>query len=254
VEARLPLPEGGERAELEDCVLVVWPWVSPPAAAAHRLRFAGAVVTERIRDVRAWFADRGRDRFTWWIGDSATPDDLAERLVERGAEPWAEEPVIATMLTTEPPPPVDGVDVVLADTYERFVLAQELSWRASQLSEEDVAGRREKLETRWDEHRRRPEESTFLALVDGKAVASGSMIACSFAGFLSGAATLPEARGRGAFRALVRARWEEAVRLGTPALVVGAGAMSRPFLDRLGFRVVSETRVLVDRSGPGVST
>jgi predicted acetyltransferase len=88
----------------------------------------------------------------------------------------------------------------------------------------------------------------YLALVDGRPVASGSMIACSFAGFLSGAATLPEARGRGAFRALVRARWEDAVRRGTPALVVGAGAMSRPILERIGFRVVSETRVLIDRS------
>ena len=34
--------------------------------------------------------------------------------------------------------------------------------------------------------------------------------------------TLPDARGRGAYRALVRARWDDAVRRGTPALVVHA--------------------------------
>ena len=227
-------------------MLVTWPWVSPPAAAAHRLRFSDADVVGRVHEVRAWFAERGRRQFTWWVGDSATPGDLAERLAALGAEPWDEEPLIATMLVTDAPPPVDGVEVVPVDTYERFVLAQEVSWRASVLSEDEIASRRERLETRW--HRRRAEETTYLALVDGQPVASGAMLACPFAGFLSGAATLPEARGRGAFRALVRARWDEAVRRGTPALVVGAGAMSRPILERIGFRVVSETRVFVDRS------
>jgi GNAT superfamily N-acetyltransferase len=230
-------------------VLVAWPWVSPPAAAAHRLRFSADRVDRRVAEVRAWFRERGRASFTWWVGDSATPHDLPGRLRAAGAEPWAEEPLVATMLTTEPPPALDGVEVVAADTYERFALAQEVGWSASRLSPEDAAQRRRRLEARWDEHRRRPEVVTYLALVDAEPVASGSAIFCSFAGFLSGAATLPEARGRGAFRALVRARWDEAVRRGTPALVVGAGAMSRPILSRIGFRVVSETRVLVDRSG-----
>jgi GNAT superfamily N-acetyltransferase len=241
------VPEGGERADQQDCVLVVWPWISPPAAGAHRLRFTEANVTRRIEDVRTWFAERGRKEFTWWVGASATPDDLGERLEALGAEPWEQEPLIATMLVTDPPPAVDGVEIQPADTYERFVLAQEVSWRASQLSDEEIASRRDRLAARWEEHRRSGGAATFLALVDGQPVASASMIACPFAGFLSGAATLPEARGRGAFRALVRARWEEAVRRGTPALVVGAGAMSRPILERIGFRLVSETRVLVDR-------
>ena len=47
-------------------------------------------------------------------------------------------------------------------------------------------------------------------------------------------------------RALVRARWNEAVRRGTPALVVQAGAMSRPILERVGFRTVSEVHALLD--------
>ena len=227
-------------------MLVKWPWVSLPAAAAHRLRFTEANASARVREVRAWFAERQRERFTWWVGDSATPRDLGERLEDLGAKPWDEEPLIATMLVTEPPPPVAGVEVQPVDTYERFVQAQEVSWRASELSEGEIASRREHLEQRW--RARQADETTFLALVDGQPVASGTMLACPFAGFLSGAATLPEARGRGAFRALVRARWEEAVRRGTPALVVGAGAMSRPILERIGFQAVSETRVFVDRS------
>jgi predicted acetyltransferase len=57
---------------------------------------------------------------------------------------------------------------------------------------------------------------------------------------------LAEARGRGAYRALVRARWEDAVEAGQPALVVHAGAMSRPILERLGFQVAAEQEVLLD--------
>ena len=76
---------------------------------------------------------------------------------------------------------------------------------------------------------------TFLAYVDGEPIAAGDMVLLPFAGFLSGATTLPDYRGRGAFRALVRARWDEAVRRGTPALTVGAGKMSRPILERIGF-------------------
>jgi hypothetical protein len=54
-------------------------------------------------------------------------------------------------------------------------------------------------------------------------------------------------RGRGAYRALVRARWDAAVDRGTPALTVGAESMSRPILARLGFVNVGWTDCLIDR-------
>ena len=44
----------------------------------------------------------------------------------------------------------------------------------------------------------------------------------------------------------MQARWDEAVKRGTPALVILAGAMSRPILDRVGFRRVCEVSVLLD--------
>ena len=56
-----------------------------------------------------------------------------------------------------------------------------------------------------------------------------------------------DARGRGAYRALVRARWDAAVERGTPALTVMAGSMSAPILDRLGFATVGEGDGLEDR-------
>jgi hypothetical protein len=63
---------------------------------------------------------------------------------------------------------------------------------------------------------------------------------------LNAGSTLPEWRGRGAYRALVRARWDDAVVAGTPALVTQAGRMSLPILERIGFVAVCEIRALMD--------
>ena len=63
----------------------------------------------------------------------------------------------------------------------------------------------------------------------------------------------PTARGRGAYRALVAARWADAVAAGTPLLVTQAGKMSRPILRRLGFREVCEIWMLVDDFGAEAS-
>ncbi len=64
---------------------------------------------------------------------------------------------------------------------------------------------------------------------------------------LFGGSTLPEARGRGAYRALVAARWQDAVDRGTPVLVTQASPLSRPILARLGFRELCEIRILLDK-------
>jgi predicted GNAT superfamily acetyltransferase len=57
--------------------------------------------------------------------------------------------------------------------------------------------------------------------------------------FLIAGSTAPWARGRGLYRALVRARWDYAVERGTPALVTEAiVATSYPILQRLGFTEV----------------
>jgi hypothetical protein len=45
---------------------------------------------------------------------------------------------------------------------------------------------------------------------------------------------------------LVRARWDAAAGRGTPILTVGAGAMSRPILERLGFSIVGWRDSLID--------
>jgi hypothetical protein len=239
------------REELADCILVNGPHPYPPLGGAHRLRLRNEDVEARIAEVRAWFAARGRDEFTWWVGPSATPSDLGARLEQAGAVPFPDEPVVTAMVLTERPPAVAGVEVRLVETFEDYATAQEIGWKSGSFTEAQVEAGRAQLEERWRDYQEWPDGLVYLASLDGRPVARGSLILCPFGGFLSGAGTLEHARGAGAFRALVRARWDAAECRGTPALVVGAGAMSRPILARLGFRTVAETQVLLDRSVQG---
>jgi GNAT superfamily N-acetyltransferase len=62
---------------------------------------------------------------------------------------------------------------------------------------------------------------------------------------LWGGATLPAWRGRGIYRALVRQRAQLAAERGRRYLEVDASADSRPILERLGFRAVTQTRPYV---------
>jgi hypothetical protein len=250
IELHLPLSASVERVELPDCVVVDqrgFPF--PPAGGVHRLRLAGERVEERVAELRAFFRERGRERFTWWVGSSATPSDLESRLLELGAEPYGDDPVITMMIAEDPPPEVDGIEVRRVERLEDFALAREIAWLNADFTEEEYAQVRAQIPERWAERERTGNGALFLAYVDGEPAAAGDMLALPFAGFLSGAATVPGYRGRGAFRALVRARWDEAVRRGTPALIVGAGGMSRPILERIGFEPVAEQHLLLDRSG-----
>ncbi len=250
IEVHLPASASIERLELPDCVLLDQTGFSfPPAGGVHRLRFADGSVDERVTALRALFRERGRDEFTWWIGSSATPVDLEARLLALGATPYGDEPVIASMVSTTPPPAVEGVDVRRVERLEDFAVARELAWTTADFTDAQLVEARSTLASKWEERQRTGNAALFLVYADGEPVASGDMLFLPFAGFLSGAVTRPDHRGRGAFRALVRARWDEAVRRGTPALIVGAGSMSRPILERIGFEAVAEQRLLVDRSG-----
>lgn len=138
------------------------------------------------------------------------------------------------MALTHPPdgPPPAGVTVRQVETLEDRIAATRIA--------ADAAGRVDDT------------SSIYLALLDGEPVASGIASFTEAGALLFGGASLPEARGRGAYRALVRARWDEAVARGTPALVTHAGRMSQPILQRLGFEAISEITILLDETVPAV--
>ena len=84
------------------------------------------------------------------------------------------------------------------------------------------------------------------AWIDGRLAGAGRAYFTPAGVMMAGGATAEWARGRGAYRALVRARWDDAEARGTPALGVHAKETSAPILRRLGFERVLRFRRLQD--------
>jgi GNAT superfamily N-acetyltransferase len=212
-----------------------------------RLRLGQRGVDDHIAGVRAWFAEAGRNDFTWIVGTTSTPADLAERLVAAGALPSSDDPEMAALVLTEEPERVDSVDVRVSSTFSDSLIGRDLIAEVLGLQGDDVPSDEQQRKI-W-EAGRHTDWRTFLAYVDGKAVGRASCASTTDGPVqLSNACVLPEYRGRGIYRALVRARWDEAVRRGSHVLVTQAGALSRPILERSGFKVVGAIRRLEDRT------
>src|SRR5439155_13713816 len=171
--------------------------------------------------------------------------DLVEHLYERGLVDDDDPDVIGMLLTDSPPPAPDGIEARPVRDFEEFSAANRVAALAFGMPEEELTKARDR--ERYDEAAELGYWKTFVALLDGEIVGSGTSTYVDGAVTLNGGAVLPDARGRGAYRALVAARWDDAVERGTPALVTQAGRMSAPILERLGFREVARIKILVDR-------
>jgi hypothetical protein len=200
-----------------------------------------------VGEAKDWFRAQGRERFFWSVGPSTTPADAYERLLEQGAAPLRGLERAACMVLTEPPPEVTGVDIRKVETLAESEQVADVASDAFGWPDEHREAMRSSTRRYWDDRDAWLRE-TFGAYLDDRLVAFGVASYTPHGVFLDGGATRPEARGRGLYTALVRARWDEAVRRATPALVVQAGEMSRPILERLGFRTLCEVRQLEDRA------
>jgi GNAT superfamily N-acetyltransferase len=238
-----------ERIRTSRFTLVIGPVLS--VNPVQGVRLAADDVGDAVEEVRQLLRDRGRIQAAWFIAPSSTPADLEQRLREIGFAPYDEpplEPEFAAMAIVRPPLGASDDSVVAraVEGYEELVTASRIVAEAAGMSERDRAG----MDARVDELFRLHELGDgrwYVAFVDGEPVGAARGTVQDAGINLSGAAVLPSARGRGAFRALVEARWRDAVAQGTPALTVQAGRMSRPILERLGFTTVATVPVLCDR-------
>jgi len=199
-----------------------------------RLDVAADEVPSVVRDVHA--LEPGAS-FGWVLAEP--PSEVVGALRDAGCrdpEPPL-EPTFTSLATEREPPAVDGVDVRRIETFAEHLTGLEIILASSRWTEEGAARQRADAAETFERRRERP-GGEWLAFVDGRAVAWAGAVAGPRGLYLSGGATLPEARGRGCYRALIRARWDEAVRRGTPALVVHAQESSRPILERCGFERV----------------
>ena len=241
---------GEVRETRPDVILTHSPTPMPEFGSACRVRF-GPSVDGPVTMVREWFAACGRDRFVWLVGPSTTPTDLERRLLDLGAEPNpGGSEMVAMVLDREPPPSPADIELRRVETFPDYAAMWEIRFEGFATPDEERDAIRATLRERWAATADDFSRWGYLALVEGVPVAEGSVRRTVHGPlWLAGGVTLPSFRGRGIYRALVRARWDDAVRLGAGALVVNAIVdTSYPILERLGFRAVGRIRLLADRS------
>ena len=209
----------------------------------QRQRFRADEVDEVLAEVRALLRERGRPSTQWEVGSSATPPGLVGLLLERGLVRDKDPFAVALVLTREPPPAGPGLVARRVETFEEYAAANAVQWEAFGSTEEQIAESRALLDQRW----RDTPNVMHAVWLDGELVCAGASSPTDHGLLLYGGATAERARGRGAYRALLRARWDEAVARGTPALITQGGSMSRPILERLGFEAVGHVHMLLDR-------
>jgi len=244
--AYTPLGRGEQRLEDARFVVYLGRGRSAWSTVVQRFRLADGEVEATLDEVRATLARLDRPTASWEVSHSATPADLGERLQRLGLVPDREPFAVGMVLTEPPPAALSEVEVRPVATVDEYVAALGVQHEAfdvpADVRERELADAARNFE-RWESS---PASLLYLAWIDGQPAAAGRATFAADGVVLNGGATLPAFRGRGAYRALVAARWEDAVRRGTPALVTQAGAMSRPILKRLGFREVAEIQVLID--------
>lgn len=206
-------------------------------------RSAAEVLEHAIERTRTW----GETELTFWTNASDSPD-LEDELRRRGARHIDTVAVLARPID-DTAIGVTGIDVpgdVTAEvvrTEEQFRELDRINvavWEHQSALTDD--GLREEL----DEIAESLSSGTggrVLARLDGVAVSTGG---CTVAdGFvrLWGAATLREARGRGAYRAVLAGRLRLGAEMGaTTALVKGRISTSAPILARAGFEHFGDER------------
>jgi GNAT superfamily N-acetyltransferase len=197
------------------------------------------LIDEAVAQTRAW----ERTRLGWWIRGDNRPATLEPALVERGAV--VAETVLVLGLELGGAAAEDSTlrcevvrdEQTLNDARTVF---REV-WGGPEPSAEQRA--RDLAEVAQPVGER--EAFQVVAYVDGEPASAGGCTRAGEVARLWGAATRPQWRGRGAYRAVVAARLEVARAHGaTLGLSKGLVTTSGPILTRLGFTTYGEERKL----------
>jgi ABC-type Fe3+ transport system substrate-binding protein len=207
-------------------------------AAVEGIRLREEGVDRAVAEVASLLRQSEAERASWWLTELSTPSDLEERLLAAGLTRDEADYLHAAMVLTTEPPAVD-VEARRVESLAEYVEARRLALDVF-ANPHMRAPTDAQLAREWEQLA----DPVYAAWVDGRMASVGRAIFTRVGAFLMGGASAEWARGRGAYRAVVRARWDAAVERGTPALAVGAGPLSRPILERLGFVQVLQFRRL----------
>jgi hypothetical protein len=235
--AYVRMPPGAERQWLDDACLSFQPGGYPYFGNVSAVRAAPEAVDGLASSAKAWFNQRGRADFTWFIGPSSTPHDIVDQLYEQGASIMRN---CTAMTMDREPEPADGIIVRKVESATELLQVRRIMFADEQTGDvtpDQEAELQNGNDAAWagiqamDGTRR-----NFLAFIDGEPVAAGGL-QLDDRGFavLAGSATLPRARGRGCYRALVHRRWIVAQEAGIDLLAIQASDYSAPILRRIGF-------------------
>ncbi|HRI49533.1 MAG TPA: hypothetical protein PLW65_05075 [Pseudomonadota bacterium] len=246
LNAHLPLRQGDQRIVDPRFVIYLGAGADPHFTVVQRLRLGPGELPQVVAEVRRLLAARGRRGATWELGPSSQPAGLAAGLRAFGMRPDPLESEVAGMVLMRPPAPPNFA-VAEGITVERVVRTPRLrqvqvifsGCFGTPLGDSDP-------QKDFARYQASPSWRSYIALHDGQPIAAADATFTDEAVVLSGGATLPALRRRGAYQALIAARWRDAVARGTPILVTQAGRMSRPILARLGFSVVAQVQIFLD--------
>ena len=188
----------------------------------------------------------------WVLDPDTQPPDFGERLEAHGFRPeaGAEEAAVMILPVTAPlnMPLIDGLDIrdTLSDL-ALFTAAEQVAEEAfSGVPFGEDTGLDPTREGRFADTRAAGNRQRLLATIGGEpAGASSIALYAPHGAMINGGAVRPKFRGRGVYRAMVADRLRIARDAGAAGLLVWAGNMSKPILERLGFETVSWRRFYV---------
>jgi hypothetical protein len=217
-----------------------WAGVSGVRVAPDDVEALLAEVRERVPPEKG---------LVWWLDPDTQPPDLHERLLALGLQEPRDRGALlhALACVDEPPPGPAYVDVRRVESYEDHLTATEVMWEAFATPDDRRAAQLKHVRAEFEAARDASVPVTFLAYLDGQPAGLGRSVYSDRGVFLIAGSVLEWARGRGVYKALVRARWDDAAARATPALVTEAlPDTSYPILKRIGFVDVCTIRRLED--------
>lgn len=238
-DAWLWVPDQARCEVVADVPVVDYPdWAHTPFwAAPLDTGRPGAEAPAVVAAVVAAARERRKPWMTWWLSPSARPAELVDALLAVGAVPQETCDLAACDLSDGVPDVGDVHHVrtqVVADAsgLDDFNAVGDAVWGGVS----DPRGRRETQLADLARPLAEQDSRRVVGYLDGRPVAVGGLQVADGVARLFGAATLPAARGRGAYRAVLHRRLAEARTLGaTTALVHARVGTSGPILRRCGF-------------------
>ena len=223
---------------------VAWGTTGIPIAnfnGATAATFTDATADRRIDQILGYFRELRLD-MTWWVGPTSTPADLGARLVAHGLVPDGVSPGMAMSLEGWSPPPVPvGMEIEPTADAVAFHEAMAIMFEAFEMPAEIMPA----FEERFRDFCIGPRaiQTTYLARMDGRPVATSLGVVVDGVLGIYNVATASDSRRRGAGGAATAAAMAAAQAQGARAAILESSPVGLSVYERLGFRKVCEVAV-----------